>query len=411
MSQYAICRQEIDQMRRWMFIVAGAVVLVFLGYRITLLLTRGQGGGQWNGDRPPVAVEVAPVEYGPIEEIRQFTGTVFPYNQYVVAPKVSGRVLQIRKRIGDPVKQGELIALIDDAEYQQAVLEAEANLKIAQASLQEAKSQVELARQEKDRLESLRAKELVTASEFETSETNYKAQQSRMELAAAQVEQREASLASARIRLGYTRLNASRPGFIGERFVDEGALLAANNPVVLVVGIDSVIVRTTITERDYGFIGRGQPVDVMVDAFPAQRFMGTVARVAPMMQEASRMAEMEVEVDNADHLLKPGMFARVEVMTASRDSTQLVPSKAVMESDSGPVVFVVPDGGTNVDRVKVTTGIVTPEKTEIIEPQLSGRVVTLGQHLLDDGSPVLLPADSGASTGSPAAGEGERNIR
>jgi multidrug efflux pump subunit AcrA (membrane-fusion protein) len=149
----------------------------------------------------------------------------------------------------------------------------------------------------------------------------------------------------------------------------------------------------------------------MVDAFPAQRFMGTVARVAPMMQEASRLAEMEVEVDNADHLLKPGMFARVEVMTASRDSTQLVPSKAVMESDSGPVVFVVPDGGTNVDRVKVTTGIVTPEKTEIIEPQLSGRVVTLGQHLLDDGSPVLLPADSGASTGSPAAGEGERNIR
>lgn len=394
-------------MRRWIIIVAGAAVLAFLGYRITLLLTRGSGGGQWGGDRPPVAVEVAEVRYGQIREIRQFTGTVFPYNQYVVAPKVSGRVLQIRKRIGDPVSSGELIAQIDDAEYQQAVREAEANLRIAQASLAEARSQVELARQEKERLESLRAKELVTASEYESAATNFEAQQSRMALAAAQVEQREASLASARIRLGYTRLNASRPGFIGERFVDEGALLAANNAVVLVVGIDSVIVRTTITERDYGFIGRGQPVDVMVDAFAGRRFGGSVARVAPMMQEASRMAEMEVEVDNAEHLLKPGMFARVEVMTASRDSTQLVPSAAVVESDSGPVVFVVLDGASTVNRILVTTGIVTPENTEIVEPRLSGRVVTLGQHLLDEGSPVLLPAGSAGPAGGPAGDEGE----
>ncbi|MDD3642225.1 MAG: efflux RND transporter periplasmic adaptor subunit [Candidatus Krumholzibacteria bacterium] len=391
-------------MRRRVLIVAGAVVLALIGYRITVLLTRNSESGQRDSGRPPVAVEVSPVSFGPIQELRQFTGTVFPYNQYVVAPKVSGRLLMIRKRIGDPVRRGELIAQIDDAEYQQAVREAEANLRIAQASFAEARSQADLARQEKERLESLRAKDLVTDSEFESAATHYEAQQSRLALAEAQVEQREASLASARIRLGYTRLSASRPGFIGERFVDEGALLAANAAVVLVVGIDSVIVRTTITERDYGFIDRGQPVDVVVDAFAGRRFRGSVARVAPMMREASRMAEMEVEVDNSDHFLKPGMFARVEVMTASRDSTQLVPSAAVVDRDTGPVVFVVPDGATKVSRVSVTTGIVTPSMTEIVEPPLSGRVVTLGQHLLEDGSPVLLPGSEQA----PAGGGGRK---
>lgn len=399
----------VQHMKKWVFIAAGAVLLVFLGYRIVLLFTGKGDAGQWGGDRPPVAVEVAPVTWGPIREVRQFTGTVFPYNRYIVAPKVSGRLMRITKRIGDPVGRGELIALIDDAEYQQAVREAEANLRIAQAALAEARSQAELARQEKERLESLRAKELVTDSEYESAATNYDAQQSRLALAEAQVEQREASLASARIRLGYTRLSASRPGFIGERFVDEGALLAPNNAIVLVVGIDSVIVRTTITERDYGHIGPGQPVDVTVDAFAGRRFEGTVARVAPMMQEASRMAEMEVEVDNADHLLKPGMFARVEVMTGSRDSTQLVPSAAVVERDTGPVVFVLPDGGTTVDRVEVTTGIVTPLMTEILDPPLAGRVVTLGQHLLDQGSPVLLPEEPDGPSAPAAGNDGKKN--
>jgi len=129
------------------------------------------------------------------------------------------------------------------------------------------------------------------------------------------------------------------------------------------------------------------------------------------MQEASRMAEMEVEVDNADHLLKPGMFARVEVMTASRDNAQLVPSAAVVEREEGTILFIVPDGGTTASRVPVTVGIVTPETTEIIEPRLSGRVITLGQHLLDEGSPILLPGGAEHQSGAPAASEAEKNAR
>lgn len=398
-------------MRKWVFIVIIGVILVLLVLRVALLVTGRDGGGQFDGQRPSVAVEVAEVSFGPIREIRKFTGTVFPYNQYVVAPKISGRVIQIEKRIGDPVREGELIARIDDAEYQQAVREAEASMRIAEASLAESRSQVDLARQEKERVESLESKGMVTAAELDAARGNFDAREARYQLALAQVEQRAAALESSRIRLGYTRLTASGAGFIGERFVDEGALLAPNVAVVLVVGIDSVIVRTTITERDYAHIEQGQPVEVLVDAFPGQRFSGTVERIAPMMREASRMAEMEVEVDNSSYMLKPGMFARIEVVTASRDNAQLVPSSAVVERGGETVIFVVPEGGSTASYMRVVTGIVTPESTEIIEPSIKGRVITLGQHLLDDGSPVMFEEEAPDASVPPGTAGEEKNSR
>lgn len=394
-------------MKKWLIVII-AVIVALLGYRVSRLLLQRQDGGQAGGQRPAVAVEAVPVIYGPIKEIRKFTGAVFPYNQYVVAPKVSGRLVQIRKRIGDHVDKGELIARIDDAEYQQAVRESEANMKIAEASLAEAQSQFELARQEKERLESLESKGMVTEAELDATLGNYDAREARYNLAMAQVEQRKAALESSRIRLGYTILKASSPGFIGQRFVDEGALLAPNAAVVLVVGIDSVIVRTTIAERDYSHIDQGQPVDVLVDAFQGRRFPGTVARIAPMMQEASRMAEIEVEVYNMSHLLKPGMFARIEVITAEKENTQLVPSTAVVERGGETVIFVIPEDEFIVRYVRAKTGIVTPDLTEILEPKVNGRVVTLGQHLLEDGSPIVVREEEAPSSGGPDTADSEK---
>jgi RND family efflux transporter MFP subunit len=378
-------------MKKRLLIIIGALVVAFLLFRIIMLVTKGSGGGGPNSQRPPVAVEVDRVQYGPIEEIRQFTGSIYPYYQYAAAPKVAGRILQIRKRIGDWVQKGEVIARIDDAEYQQDVIEAEANLKIAQASLAEAQSQFVLAGQELDRAQSLQEKGIASSSELDAAVTNYDAQQSRLKLAQAQVEQKEAALKSARIRLNYTVLVATEPGYIGERFVDEGALLAPNAPVMSVIGIDTVIVRTTIIERDYGRIQTGQQAEVAVDAFPSRSFTGRVARIAPMLQQASRMAQMEVEVANDSLILKPGMFAQVNVVLAQRDSAQIVPSRAVVTRDGQKGVFIIDQENSTARYIPIQEGILAPETTEILSPVLSGLVVTLGQHLLADGSPVILP--------------------
>ena len=396
-------------MKKPLYLIPIIIVLAALAVRITVLIVKGSGDEKRQMQTAAVAVEVDSVRFGPIREIREFTGSVYPYNQYVVAPKVSGRVIEIRKRIGDRVLPGELIARIDDAEYQQAVREAEANLKIAEASVADSRSQLELARDQKERMESLRAKDLASSAELDGAVSDFSAKESRYRLAEAQVEQRAASLESSKIRLGYTRLTASRAGYIGERFIDEGALLAPNTAVASVIEIGSIIVRTTITERDYRLISPGQPAEVTVDAFASRVFSGRVARIAPMLLEDSRVAQMEVEVRNDSLLLKPGMFARVLVMIASKTRARIVPTRSIVSRNGETGVFTVPENESVARYIPVRAGIATPDLTEILSPALEGRVVTLGQHLLEDGSPVLLPKGSSGEAPGPAEGAKEKS--
>ena len=173
------------------------------------------------------------------------------------------------------------------------------------------------------------------------------------------------------------------------------ALLAPNTAVLSVIGIETVFIRTTVIERDYGMIHPGQTALISVDAFPGKHFSGTVSRIAPKLQENSRVAEMEVTVKNDSLVLKPGMFARVTVVLREKDDAQLVSSRAVIMQSGKPGVYVVRGDETIAHYVPVQTGIVSAEKTEIIEPLLEGKVITLGQHLLEDGSPVILPQTAG----------------
>ena len=124
--------------RKHIVLIVAAVFLAVLAWRIVMLVIGDRAGSGRGYGRPPVAVEVAAVKTGPIQETRELTGSIHPLYQYIVAPKVSGRLVRINKRIGDPVRRGELIAKIDDGEYQQQVLESEANLKISYANLAEA---------------------------------------------------------------------------------------------------------------------------------------------------------------------------------------------------------------------------------------------------------------------------------
>jgi RND family efflux transporter MFP subunit len=371
--------------------IVGIVFLAVLGWRIVNLVIKDRGGSSRGFGRPPVAVEVDAVTYEPIQETRQLTGSIYPLYQYVVAPKVPGRIITISKRIGDWVKRGETIAKIDDGEYRQDVLESEANLKISYANLAETQSELELASQELERIRSLQEKHIASLAELEAATSKHDALQSRLELAKAQVEQRQAALKSAEIRLGYTTLTGSEPGFVGERFVDEGSMLASNSPVVSVIGIDTVIVRTSVIERVYGQVQLGQTAEIEVDAFPGRAFHGQVSRIAPMLQEESRVAQMELEVANDSLMLKPGMFCKVTVVLAEKDSAQVVPTKSIIARNGASGVFVVRQGESVAHYVPVEVGIASAEKTEILSPVIEGSVVSLGQHLLEDGSPVILP--------------------
>ncbi|MFW5775534.1 MAG: efflux RND transporter periplasmic adaptor subunit [Chitinivibrionales bacterium] len=372
-------------------VIAGLIVLGVVGlliFRIVGKESAGGGGfGPRGGPRGPVAVQVQDVSKIPMKHRLQFTGTVKPSYSYVIAAKVGGRLLTVAKRIGEKVGRDEIIGRIDDIEYRQALIEAQAQVKISKASVAEARAQLQQARREEKRVEELVEKGISARVELESAQTQVVSLQSRLDLAQAQLEQRQAALDLARTRFNYTRLRSSRPGYVASREVDGGTLLSVNSPVLTVIGIDTTYVEIGITERDFPLINTGQRASVTLDALPGKLFEGVIRHTAPQFSSDSRTAAVELAIVNDSLLLKPGMFANITITVAEKDSTWAVPLPAVVTRDQKKAVFVA-DG--NVARlVQITTGIEDKQRVEILSPQITRPVVTVGNHLLSDGAPII----------------------
>ncbi|MGA1844257.1 MAG: efflux RND transporter periplasmic adaptor subunit [bacterium] len=348
---------------------------------------------------PAVAVEVAPIFRGTIRNVQRFTGTLVPKAHFVVAPKIGGRLERLMVNIGDTVERDQLIAVVEDAEYVQEVEEARAELAVAKASLEEQTSALDSIQREFNRILALREKKIASESELDALQAELEVGKAKHKLAMAQVSQKEAALKAAQVRLSYTRIRASWEDgdgnrVVGERFVDEGAMLSANAPIVSIYDISSLTAVIFVIERDYPKVQVGQDALLTTDAYPQRTFAGRIIRVAPVLKEASRQARVEIEVSNPAWLLKPGMFARVELEFAHHEDVTLVPVTSIARRGEQQGVFLVDAEGMKAVFTPVSLGIVNGETAEVLSPPLSGRVVTMGQHLLEDGSPLILPENT-----------------
>jgi RND family efflux transporter MFP subunit len=354
-----------------------------------------------------VAVELAPVQQATIREFSEFTGSLYPFSEFVLAPKVTGRLEKILVHIGDPVSDDQLVAVLDAEEYRQQVTQAEAELAVTQANLLEARSSLENARREFERTVELRAKKIASESQRDAAESEFNAQQAKLKVAQAQVAQREAALRIAQVRLQYTQIrvppNSGNERVVGERFVDEGALLAANTPIVSILDITRMIGVIHVIERDYARMRTGLDVLVITDAYPGRTFPGRVLRIAPMLKEKSRQARVEIEIANPDMGLKPGMFVKARIEFAVFQDATVVPAAALVMRDGAQGVFIVDRQARTARFVPVTVGISEAGRTQIVAPTLSGEVVTLGMHLLEDGAPIVVPGSNGGRSSSQAA--------
>jgi multidrug efflux pump subunit AcrA (membrane-fusion protein) len=147
----------------------------------------------------------------------------------------------------------------------------------------------------------------------------------------------------------------------------------------------------------------GQPAIIITDAFPGRIFEGRIVRLAPELKESSRAARMEVEIPNDDLALKPGMFVRVAVEYASRPDVLTVPIGALVKRNERQGVFMADMESRTARFVPVQLGIVSGGYAEVIEPALTGKIITLGQHLLSDKAPILLQAAPANLPGGPPA--------
>ncbi len=383
-------------MKRTIVILAILGVVGILGWRIYKKASMlGKGSVRRRGS-VAVAVEITPVEKAAIRDIGLFTGTLLPKSKFIVAPKIAGRLEKLFVNIGDQVKSGELIASVDDDEYFQQVEQARAELEVATATMEESLSTLDVAKREFERVETLREKKIASESELDAAQAQYNAQTAKYRVAQAQVTQKEAALNAAKVRLSYTQILAiweeeNKPRIVGERFVDEGEMLKANSPIVSILEIHSLTAVIHVIERDYSEVLIEQEAVVTTDAFPDKTFPGKVVRVAPLLKETSRQARVEIEVSNSDGLLKPGMFIRAQIEFARHDDATVVPLVALIKRNAQQGVFLVDRQKRKARFVPVTLGIINKGLAEVLTPPLSGAVVTLGQHLLEDGSTITLP--------------------
>jgi len=346
----------------------------------------------------PVPVEVAPIQRGPIVLERTFSGELEALAKFVVAPKVSGRVKQVLVNIADTVKRGQVVAELDNDEYVQAVAQARADVEVARANLSKARSDLETANREFKRTESLLKRGIASESEFDAARQDQLAKQALLKVAAAQVAKAESSLETANIRLGYTKVNADWTGgdedrVVAERYVDAGQTVAANAPLLMIVELDPIVGVVFVTERDYANLKPGQRVTLTTEAYPDEQFAGRIDRIAPVFRKSTRQARIEMIIDNPRHRLKPGMFIRTAVVLARVAETTVVPEQALTIRDDKSGVFIVRKDGQSVAWREVKVGIRHGDQVQVDGDGLSGSVVTLGQQLVDDGSPVTISAD------------------
>ena len=152
-----------------------------------------------------------------------------------------------------------------------------------------------------------------------------------------------------------------------------------------------------------GKVRPGMTTTITTDAYPDSVFTGKVVRIAPQLEETSRQARIEIEVPNPESLLKPGMFISVRIAFETRENALVVPGSAMVRRNGLAGVFLVHKQESKAMFQAVETGISTGDFVEIASPTMSGLVVTLGHHLLEDGSTVRLPGDPAVAPGS---GEG-----
>jgi membrane fusion protein (multidrug efflux system) len=365
----------------------------------------GGGGFRGGGARQPMVVEVGTIKREAINEEITLVGNLIGQATVAVAPRAAGRLQDISVRLGDRVTRGQRLAQIEDFEIKEQVKQAEAAQEVSQATIRQREADLSLAKTSVERSRSLFEKQLLPKQTLDDTEARYLSAVAALDLAKAQNSQSKARLDELRINLANTIITSPVTGFVARRAVDPGAFVGQNNPIVDVVDITSVRLVANVVEKDLKQLQAGNATIVEVDAFPGEKFSGRIARVSPVLDPATRTAPIEVEVPNPTFRLKPGMYARVGVVTETKKQALVAPANSVVDLGGRRGVFQVLNGAAVFRAVQVGTEQL--DKVEILGGILEGQeVITTGAGALRDGDRVLLAGqgERGAARGGPRGG-------
>ncbi len=338
-----------------------------------------------------VNVDLAAARIGEVREELLLTGSLKPKEVVDVNAKATGRVEKIHFLVGDLVRGGQLIAELEDDELLQQVKRSEASIEVSQAGVIQRKAELANTKANLDRARQLFEEELLSPQEYQQQQTSLEVMNAQVSLAEAQAIQAEAELNELKIRLEQTKIYSPMSGVVAERQVDPGALVNPNNPIVRIVNLSTMITQGNVPERNIGKLKIGNQTKVEVDAIPGKAFRGRVARIAPVLDAATRSALIEIDISNPELVLKAEMFARITLDLGSMREATLIPRDGLVYRGRQPGVYVVEDAGNRPVFRAIETGLTREGQVEVLANLDPGtKIVGRGATMLRDGDRIAI---------------------
>lgn len=311
------------------------------------------------GGPPPVTVETSKVAVARLPDTLATVGSLRSDETIIVRPEITGRVAELLFSEGHRVARGDPLVRLDQS--------------IQKADLERARANLVLSKSKFDRAVDLRAKGFISSQAQDEAENAYKVAQADAELAAA--------------RLSKMEIRAPFSGVVGLRSVSVGDYVKEGQDIVNLEAIDPLKVDFRVPELALSQVRAGQSLEITLDALPDRVYPGTVTAINPLIDANGRSIVIRARVSNADGRLRPGMFARVRLLTSVVRDTLVIPEEAVFPVGDDKFVYKVVDG--RAQRQKVDLGQRRDGRVQVVAGLAADeRVVTAGALKLREGAAV-----------------------
>ena len=388
--------------RRCLGDLNSGMLRLYLGIAVFLLVGATAAGCDRKTSAPPerpaAPVTVAAAIADEVPVYIDAVGRIVAREVVSVQPQVSGQIVKIHFIDGAEVRAGQVLFSIDPRPFQAQLNQAEANLAEAQASLNLAKTNFA-------RVQNVTDQRAVSRQDYDTKKNA-------VDIAEAQVRQNRAAAERARLDLEYCTIRAPIDGRAGQRLVDVGNIVSANNRILLVIQrLDPIYADFTVTERELGAVQKNMArralrVEVSLPDETAEPRQGKLTFLDNAVQEGSGTVKLRATVANADRRFWPGRFIKVRLVLDSLPQAVLVPASAPQMSANGTFLYVVRQDSTAEQRA-VKLGQRQGDLVVVDEGLKSGeQVVVRGQLGVTPGGKVRITT---SGDGVPAAPQGERS--
>lgn len=320
-------------------------------------------------------IKVSEVQGKSVHRSVEAIGTLLPWDENIVNSEVPGIISKINYDLGDKVKSGTVLAVLDQKVPKLNLEDASAAHQTNVRALDKEEAKLNDAKTTLKRYEELFKQGMVSVSQFDSAKTQFDVANASVSEAEAKVVQSAAKLEVAKKRLADTMIKSPISGEVEKRYISVGQTVTESSKLFSVVSAGTLKFRGTVPEAAVPQIRTGQDVEVSVEAFRDKTFKGKLTRISPSVDTATRTLEIEATVPNPQGLLKPGFFAKGVILTKIEKNVSFVPEPALYSFVGITKVFVIADNVAHERQIK--PGVRDGDMVEIIDKIKPGETIAV----------------------------------